>query len=131
MARPLLMHPRMKRILFVLLLAGACTSTQSGATCPTANAPSYDSFGQRFFATYCTSCHSRDATDRHGAPAGEDFDTEDDIRRHAAAIDAEAAAGPEATNTDMPDMSGPVHMQPSQAERQQLGQFLACEQASN
>lgn len=122
------MRSGMKRILSLLLVLGACTSTQSGATCPTANAPTYDSFGRRFFATYCTGCHSASARERHGAPGGLDFDSEAEIRRHAAAIDAEAAAGPEATNTDMPDMTGPVRMQPTPAEREQLGQFLACEQ---
>ncbi len=128
LARRLLMHAGMKRIFFLLLCAGACSSTQSGATCPSANAPTYESFGRPFFAAYCTGCHSTGAGSRHGAPAGFDFDTEDEIRRHAAAIDAEAAAGPDATNTDMPDMTGPVRMQPTEAERQQLGQFLACEQ---
>jgi len=122
------MHAGMKRILSVLLLAGACTSTQSGATCPTANAPTYESFGRPFFATYCTGCHSASASNRHGAPGDQNFDTEADVRQHAADIDAEAAAGPDATNTDMPDMSGPVRAQPSEQEREQLGQFLACEQ---
>jgi hypothetical protein len=119
---------RMNRIACLLLFAGACTSTPSGATCPTSNAPTYASFGQQFFASYCTGCHSSVAANRHGAPADQNYDTEDDIRRHAGAIDAEAAAGPNATNTDMPDMSGPVHVPPTAAERQQLGQFLACEQ---
>lgn len=124
------MRGRMKCILSVLLFAGACTSTQSGATCPTANAPAYDSFGKPFFAAYCTDCHSATATNRHGAPAADNFDTEAEIRQHAAAIDAEAAAGPKATNTDMPDMTGPVHMPRTETERRQLGQFLACEQES-
>jgi uncharacterized membrane protein len=119
--------PVMKRIAALLFFA-ACASTPSGASCPTANAPTYDSFGQRFFTTYCTSCHSRDAADRHGAPGDQNYDTEADIRQHAASIDLEAAAGPKATNTSMPDMSGPVHVQPSDVERQQLGEFLACEQ---
>ena len=92
------------------------------------NAPTYASFGHPFFATYCTGCHSRDARERHGAPSDQNFDTEADIARHAAAIDAEAAGGPDAMNTAMPDMSGPVHMQPTDAERDELGQFLACEQ---
>ncbi len=119
----------MTRILFSLLVVvAACTSTQSGATCPTANAPTYDAFARPFFATYCTGCHSASVVSRYGAPPGLDFDTEDEIRRHAGEIDAEAAAGPDATNTDMPDMTGPVRMQPTDAERQQLGQFLACEQ---
>jgi hypothetical protein len=121
------MQSGMKRIAAVLLFA-ACASSPSGATCPTANAPTYDGFAKPFFATYCNGCHSASASNRHGAPTADNFDTEGEIREHAAAIDAESAAGPKATNTDMPDMSGPVHMQPTEAERQQLGQFLACEQ---
>lgn len=129
LAHRLLMHRAMKRIAALLLVA-ACTSTPSGASCPTANAPTYASFGQHFFTTYCTGCHSRDATDRHGAPSDQNYDTEADIQQHAMSIDVEAAAGPQATNTAMPDMSGPVRTQPSDAERQQLGQFLACEQGN-
>jgi len=110
-----------------LLLAAACESTESGATCPPSNAPTYASFGHPFMQTYCTGCHSRDATDRHGAPPGLDFDTEEQLRAHAAAIDAEAAAGPDADNTDMPDLTGPVLQPPSLHEREMLGQFLACE----
>ena len=97
---------------------------------PPSSAPTYASFGRSFFADYCTSCHSRDAADRHGAPADQNFDTEAEIRQHAAEIDAEAAAGPDARNTDMPDMSGPVRIAPTMREREQLGQFLACEQAA-
>ncbi len=116
----------MRNVLFVFLVA--CTSTSTGSTCPTANPPTYASFGQRFFDRYCTGCHSRMAHDRHGAPVDVELDTEADIRRHATAIDAEAAAGPDATNRDMPDLGGPVRVAPSDAERAELGQFLACEQ---
>lgn len=111
-------------------LAG-CTSTSSGASCPPTRAPTYASFAQPFFAAYCTGCHSRDARDRHGAPPDQNFDTETEIREHADDIDAEAAAGPDARNTDMPDMSGPVRMQPTIREREQLGEFLACERSRN
>ncbi len=79
-------------------------------------------------AEYCTGCHSIHASDRHGAPDDLSFDTEAQIRAHAAAIDAEAAAGPRADNTDRPDMSGPVKAAPTDAERRTLGEFLACEQ---
>ena len=76
--------------------------------------------------SYCTDCHSRTATNRHGAPVGVDFDTEDDLRQQAIVIDEVAAKGPSATNASMPDMSGPVHVAPSADERVKLGQFLAC-----
>jgi uncharacterized membrane protein len=105
----------------------ACTSAGSGASCPTADAPTYGGFARAFFGKYCTACHSATARDRHGAPPGLDFDTEAEIARRASAIDAEAAAGPDGANTDMPDLGGPVLVAPSLAEREHLGQFLACE----
>lgn len=37
------------KYLAVLLLA-ACTSNPTGSVCPTANAPTYASFGQQFLA---------------------------------------------------------------------------------
>ena len=121
----------MHRLLYVLLFAtAACTTTPSGATCPDnpADVPTYDNFGREFMEQYCTGCHSIQATDRHGAPADQNFDTEADVKKHAAAIDAEAAAGPNATNTSMPEIAGPVHVGPTQAEREQLGRWLACMQ---
>jgi len=36
------------------------------------------------------------------------------------------AAGPNATNTAMPEIGGTVHAAPTQAEREMLGTFLAC-----
>ncbi len=119
----------MKRIAAILMFASACTSTPTNATCPTTDPPSYESFAKPFMAQYCTGCHSVDATDRHGAPAGENFDTEADLALHASAIDGVAAKGPSATNTAMPDMSGPVHGAPTVDERVLLGQYLACENA--
>lgn len=113
------------------VVVASCTSASSGASCPASHAPTYASFGEHFFAAYCTGCHSRDARDRHGAPSDQNFDSEAEIRQHAAEIDAEAAAGPDARNTDMPDMSGPVRTQPTLAEREQLGEFLACEQGGH
>jgi hypothetical protein len=67
------------------------------------------------------------STNRHGAPGDLNFDTEADIKKHAEAIDEEAAAGPDATNTSMPELSANVTMKPSLEEL--LGQFLACERA--
>jgi uncharacterized membrane protein len=116
------------KIATMFLFLAACTSSATDSTCPTANAPTYASFGESFMASYCTGCHSREAGDRHGAPSDIELDTEADVIQHASEIDQTAAAGPSAKNTAMPDMSGPVHVQPSEAEREQLGQFLACEQ---
>jgi hypothetical protein len=44
----------------------------------------------------------------------------------AADIDAAAANGPDAKNTFMPELGGTVTRKPTAAEREMLGQFLAC-----
>ena len=109
----------------IAVLLAAC-DTPTGSSCPTDNAPTYASFGQTFFKTYCLDCHSSTAISRHGAPHNQNYDTEADIRKHADDIDVEAAAGPNATNTDMPRLDGPNHMAPTDADRKLLGQYLAC-----
>ena len=119
----------------VLLLAGALVAGcdhPTGSTCPSTDPPTYTDFGATFFSSYCTDCHSVNATgnDRHGAPSDINLDTEADIIKHLSDIDDEAASGPNATNTDMPELDSDVTAAPSLAERQMLGQFLACEKAS-
>lgn len=96
---------------------------RTGASCPTP-AVTYAGFGQTFFTTYCATCHASTLTGaaRVGAPVGYDFDTIAGVRAHIVEIDQVAASGPSATNTTMP-FAGPT---PSLAERQQLGQLLAC-----
>ena len=97
----------------------------SGATCPSTDAPTAQSFGQAFLESYCLSCHSASVTGpgRGGAPTHINFDTPEQVRALSHGIDAHAAAGPSATNTKMPPPSLP---QPSLEERQKLGQWLAC-----
>ncbi|HLL23748.1 MAG TPA: c-type cytochrome [Kofleriaceae bacterium] len=114
--------------LALALSVAACGGgdTATGATCPTADPPTYASFGQAFFGKYCTSCHSAQSTNRHDAPGNHNYDSEADIRRHADAIDEVAAAGPDATNTSMPAIGGTVTSKPTDAERALLGQYLAC-----
>ncbi len=117
----------MTRAVLVALLFSACaSSTPSGAECPTSNAPTYGSFGTTFFKTYCTPCHSATASNRHDAPADLNFDTVDDITKHADDIDLEAASGSKATNTSMPEVGPTVMTAPTAADRALLGQFLAC-----
>jgi len=97
----------------------------TGATCPSLDAPTAQNFGTAFVETYCLSCHSQSATGaaRQGATVGVDFDTLDEVRRQLALIDTHAAAGPNTTNTEMPPAQRP---QPTQQEREKLGQWLAC-----
>lgn len=118
----------LKHASFALLFAACTGGEPTGATCPTENAPTFESFGDKFFADYCRGCHSANAADRHGAPGSQNYDTEEQVAAHAADIDQWAAAGPGAINTAMPDLSGPVHAAPTDAEREQLGQYLACMQ---
>ena len=99
--------------------------TQS--TCPTGSTLTYESFGRAFMEAYCTRCHSSTRTGlaREGAPTGHDFDSLAGILAVAEHIDQHAAAGPAGTNTEMP----PSDPKPTQEEREQLGEWLACEQA--
>lgn len=97
--------------------------TPSGAECD--SSITYENFGASFMTTYCTSCHSSTLSGaaRNGAPDDHDFDSLDEIVSLAEHIDEYAAAGPEAFNEAMPP-SGPM---PTDAEREMLGAWLACE----
>jgi uncharacterized membrane protein len=97
----------------------------TGATCPTTGAPTAQSFGTAFLQTYCLPCHSASVTGdaRQSAPTDTNFDTLADVRLHSSHIDLHAAAGPNATNTEMPPAK---RAQPTQQERELLGQWLAC-----
>lgn len=95
----------------------------SGATCAPGSTLTY----QSFMTTYCVGCHDSQKVgeDRMGAPPFHDFDTVEGVRVVADHIDEYAAAGPAATNEIMPPegSAGPF---PSLAERQMLGEWLAC-----
>ena len=100
-------------ILFVsaLLSVVACDEggEATGATCPTANPPTYEGFAKGFMETYCVRCHKG-------------YANEATLKKEAAEIDAWAAKGPNATNTAMPEGG----TKPTDAEPETLGQFLAC-----
>lgn len=94
----------------------ACGGKSSGATCPTNSTLTYDNFGRSFMARYCDQCHgSGGRTQPNLAGVAQ-------VRANLTAIDSEAAAGPSNVNTDMPQGS-PT---PTEAERRQLGEWLAC-----
>jgi len=96
----------------------------SGSTFPPSSTLTYENFGIQFFEDYCTRCHSTmpENGTRSGAPRGLDWDQIDIVRAYAMQIDKMAAAGPDATNTGMP----PRDPRPTVAERQALGEWLAC-----
>jgi len=101
----------------------------TGATCREGSTLTYENFAVSFMTEYCTSCHASTLTGdaRKGAPLYHDFDSRNGILAVADHVDWKAAAGPDATNELMPTGSGPV---PTDAERQQLGEWLACELAA-
>jgi uncharacterized membrane protein len=96
----------------------------SGSTCPPGSTLTYQSFGQQFMNDYCGRCHSAIFTgaQRQKAPDGVDFDTVEMIREQLDDIDTISAAGPDATNTEMP----PDTPAPTEEERLKLGEWLAC-----
>lgn len=103
----------------------AISNSSSGSTCPPGSTLTYEGFAQPFFANYCTRCHGSDnaPAERSGAPTGYDWDVYESIAQHANQIDDMAAGGPRQINRSMP----PGDPRPSDAERKQLGQWLACE----
>jgi cytochrome c5 len=98
--------------------------SDSGSTCPSDSALTYDNFGREFMRTYCTRCHASTLSGgaRQGAPSDHDFDDLAGIRQMADHIDEHAAAGPGGVNQSMP----PNGAQPTREEREELGQWLAC-----
>lgn len=55
--------------------------TDSGAPSPT-----WASWGEPFFDTWCQPCHATDTPQRYGAPVGVSFDTEAATQQQASAI---------------------------------------------
>ncbi|MEJ7599169.1 MAG: hypothetical protein WKG01_14770 [Kofleriaceae bacterium] len=110
------------------------------AVCPDPGMPTltYESFGAQFMADYCTSCHARSLprSQRNGAPLYHDFDTLPGVIQVANHIEQQAGVGPAASNDFMPPArcsstpGGPLDIdcpQPTEAERRQLAQWIACE----
>lgn len=96
----------------------------TASVCPPTSTLTYESFGKPFMEAYCTRCHSSELTGaaRNGAPSFHDFDTLFGIQAVSDHIDETTASGPDATNSSMP----PDGAEPTLAERQQLGEWIAC-----
>ena len=112
----------------VATLPLGCSGEEAGkpteSVCPTTQTLTYENFGQSFFDTYCQDCHGSTVTgaDRKHAPTDHVFDTVQQIRQMHEHIDENAAGGPAAVNTIMP----PEAPKPTEAQRRQLGEWLAC-----
>ena len=119
------------RSLLIVAALTACgepvVGVDTASTCPPTDPPTFASFGQGFFTTYCLACHSqaRTGADRNGAPATIDFDTRSLVRENTSRIDKQAAFGPAANNRLMPPTDHGA--QPTDAERIRLGEYIACE----
>jgi len=87
----------------------------TGSTCPTDSSLTYDNFGKEFFAAHCLACHGA------AGPESPKYDTLNQIRANSSNIDRQAAAGPNAVNTKMPQGASVP-----EAERRKLGEWLAC-----
>jgi uncharacterized membrane protein len=110
--------------------AGCCSEESSvfgpptESVCPQGSTLTYNNFGKQFMESYCTRCHATDKVGeaRQGAPSFHDFDTLFGIKAVSDHIDQTTASGPAATNMGMP----PDGAKPSLAERQMLGEWIAC-----
>lgn len=134
----------MRFALLGLLIAG-CTSSPpppapTQATCPDPDPGTltWDSFGQKFMADFCTGCHSSTLShaQRNGAPLYHDYDRLMTVLEIPDHIDQYAGAGPAADNTLMPPSrcpttpGGPLDRdcpKPTEQQRMDLSVWLACE----
>jgi cytochrome c5 len=114
----------------------------SHTTCPPASTLRYvgggnggsepADFGRKFFATYCTACHSASVqgASRSGAPLDLNWDGLARIQEQRHWIDAVAARDPQEAHEDMPPsfVMPPafVPMRPTPAERALLARWIAC-----
>lgn len=120
----------MRRFLAALLVTAACSHDGSifgpptESVCANGSTLTYNNFGKAFMESYCTRCHAStlSGAERHGAPSFHDFDSVFGIRAVSDHIDETTASGPAATNEGMP----PNGAMPTLAERQQLGEWIAC-----
>ena len=78
----------------------------------------YGNFGARFMDTYCQRCHGSQSSARDGTPGEFIFDSLEQVQRHRARIFVRSAA----ENDSMP----PGPDDPSETERNQLAEWLAC-----
>jgi len=132
------------RLVVISLLLAACSNppppTPTKAQCPTPDPGTltWESFGQKFMADYCTVCHASDLKHaaRNGAPLYHDYDTLMGVLEIPDHIDSYAGSGPAAHNTLMPPgqcpsvAGGPLNRncpEPTDAERADLSTWIACE----
>jgi uncharacterized membrane protein len=118
-------HPSLQFKVFHLLCVGAACAAllacgedlgdATGSTCPEDSTLTYASFGESFVQSKCLACHGA------AGPESPTLATLAQVQAHIDEIDRAAAAGPNATNTFMPE-----GISVSTEERRKLGEWLAC-----
>lgn len=113
----------MRKLVVVSLLLVGC-GAPTGSTCSEDSTLTYENFGEAFMGRYCARCHSSalKGAARQGAPDNRNYDSADGVRADLTVIDVNAAAGPAAVNTRMPQGTP----SPTEEERRKLGEWLAC-----
>lgn len=118
--------------------SNSAVPTATEAVCPSPPPGlTWDNFGQKFMADYCTVCHSStlNHAQRNGAPLYHDYDSLHGVLSIPDHIDKYAAAGPASVNTEMPPNRCPSIPggslnrdcpQPTEEERTNLALWLAC-----
>ena len=88
----------------------ACAQDVDGAY------PTWGTFGESFFLSYCRSCHSAETPQRFGAPDAINFDSEEEVMSQLAAV----------RRTVLTDQSMPKGGGVPEAERAELARYLDC-----
>jgi hypothetical protein len=134
----------MRYVLLLFALITGCTNTQVATAtrtlCPDPDPMTltWDNFGQKFMADFCTDCHASALphSQRNGAPLYHDYDTLMGVLSIPDHIDSWAGAGPAADNMLMPPSEcpsmpgGPLNRscpQPTEQQREDLSLWIACE----
>jgi uncharacterized membrane protein len=110
---------------FVLLLSCGDPATPDTGTHTAADEPDpcsihWDGWADGFFSTYCRSCHSSTSAERHDAPTGVDFDTEEDVQMWLERIEVRV----------VDEKTMPVGGGVPEPEFEFLTQWLACQEAA-
>lgn len=117
--------PRRAAVALALLLLPGCDDHLVGARgvdlpCDRDPPLTWETFGRGHLAEHCTGCHSgylASARQREGAPPGIDFDTWEDLLRHADRVWVRGVR-----QGGMPPGGGP-----DQQEQQLFEEWMACE----
>jgi uncharacterized membrane protein len=110
--------------IFTLACAALCacgSDPASGPECPPGSTLTYADFGKPFLTKYCSSCHAATVTGsaRQAAPTDDVFDTVAQVRAKSDEVVHEVSV-----EKSMP--FGPNSLKPTDTERQQLGEWVAC-----